>query len=102
VPVLIIDNANRLAQKQPELLNLFQDYAKDTADKGTVSVVFVLSEGRIPGRMEGKSIMFVVFNCYVLIKYYREKLMVKKWAYHRNWRYKQRGSSSISQIPEGQ
>ena len=61
VPVLIIDNANRLAQKQPKLLNLFQDYAKDTADNGTVSVVFVSSEGRMPDRMRGKSIMFVVY-----------------------------------------
>jgi len=102
VPVLIIDNANRLAQKQPRLLDLFQDYAKSNADNGTVSVIFVSSEGRIPGRMIGKSIMFVVFNCYVLIKCYSEKLVVKKWAYHRNWRYKQSGSSSISQIPEDQ
>ena len=60
MPVLIIDNADRLAQKQPELLDIFQCYAKDTADNGTVSVVFVLSEGRIPGCMSGKSIMFVI------------------------------------------
>ena len=60
IPVLIIDNANRLAQKQPKLLNLFQDYAKDTADIGTISVVFVSSEGRVPRRMRGKSIMLVV------------------------------------------
>jgi len=60
VPVLIIDNVNRLAQKQPKLLDLLQDYAKDTVDNGTVSVVFVSSDGRIPGRMSGKSIMFVI------------------------------------------
>jgi hypothetical protein len=67
VPVLIIDNANRLAQKQPELLDLFQGYAKDTADNGTVSVVFVSSDGRIPGRMQGKSIMFIVYHVCNLI-----------------------------------
>jgi hypothetical protein len=51
VPVLIINNANRLAQKQPRLLDLFQGYAKKTADDGTVSVVFVSSEGCVPPRM---------------------------------------------------
>jgi chromosomal replication initiation ATPase DnaA len=60
IPVLIIDNANRLAQKQQELLNQFQDYAKDAADNGIVTVVFVSSEGRVPRRMMGKSIMFIV------------------------------------------
>jgi len=54
-PVLIIDNTNRLAQKQPELLDLFQDYAKLTADEGTVSVVFVSSEGNVPRRMMERS-----------------------------------------------
>jgi len=67
VPVLIIDNANRLAQKQPKLLNAFQDYAKDTSDNGTASVVFVSSEGRIPDHMIGKSIMFAVYHVCNLI-----------------------------------
>jgi hypothetical protein len=57
MPVLIIDNANRLVQKHQELLDLFQDYAKDAADKGIVTVVFVSSEGRVPHRMMGKSIV---------------------------------------------
>jgi KaiC/GvpD/RAD55 family RecA-like ATPase len=57
IPVLIIDNANRLAQKKQELLDLLQDYAKDAADKGRVTVVFVSSEGRVPRHMMGKSIM---------------------------------------------
>jgi hypothetical protein len=55
VPVLIIDNANRLAQKQPRLLDLFQDYAKDTADNGIISIIFMSSEGRVPRHMMGKS-----------------------------------------------
>jgi hypothetical protein len=50
-PVLIIDNANKLAQVQPRLLDLFQDYAKNAADKGIVTVVFMSSEGRVPPRM---------------------------------------------------
>jgi hypothetical protein len=51
VPVLIINNANRLAQKQPELLNRLQGYAKVGADKAMASVVFVSSDGRVPPRM---------------------------------------------------
>ena len=58
MPVLIIDNANRLAQKHQVLLDLFQDYAKDTADERTATVVFVSSEGRVPRRMMGKLILF--------------------------------------------
>jgi hypothetical protein len=58
VPVLIIDNANRLDQKNQELLNHLQDYAKDSTDNGTISVVFVSSEGRVPRHMMRKSIMF--------------------------------------------
>jgi hypothetical protein len=45
VPVLIIDNANRLSEEHWRLLSHLQDYAKDTADTGTISVVFVSSEG---------------------------------------------------------
>ena len=59
VPVLIIDNANRLAQKQQELLDLFQDYAEETADKEIITVVFVSNEG-VPPRMMSKLTMFVV------------------------------------------
>ena len=32
-PVLIINNANKLAPKQQRLLDLFQDYVKKAADK---------------------------------------------------------------------
>ena len=71
-----------VVQKQQRLLDLFQDYAKNTADNGTVSVLFVSSEGRVPRCMVRKLITFIDY--YVLIKYYREKLVVKKWGYHRN------------------
>jgi hypothetical protein len=66
VPVLIIDNANKLAQNQQEILNLFQDYAELAADQGTATVVFVSSEGRVPRRMMGKSVMFVLNRYYLL------------------------------------
>jgi KaiC/GvpD/RAD55 family RecA-like ATPase len=65
VPVLIIDNVNRLVQDGQEwILDLFQNYAKRGCDEGTVTVVFVSSEGTVPRRMMGKSIMLMVlFIC---------------------------------------
>ena len=60
VPVLIIDNADQLLQENPKLLNLFQDYAKDAADKERINIVFVSSERRILRHMLSKSIMFIV------------------------------------------
>jgi len=39
IPVLIIDNANRLAEKQLRLLE--QDYAKRAADERTATIAFV-------------------------------------------------------------
>ena len=57
VPVLIIDNANRLAEKQQRLLDLIQDYAKRAADEGIATVVFVSSEGCVPRRMIGMLIL---------------------------------------------
>jgi len=59
VPVLIIDDVNRLARKQQKILNLFQDYAKEAADNGIITVVFMSNEG-VPCRMTGKLTMFVV------------------------------------------
>jgi hypothetical protein len=58
LPVLIIDNVNKLDRKHPGLLNLFQDYAKRGADEGIATVVFMSNEGRVPRRMMRKSIMF--------------------------------------------
>ena len=64
IPVLIIDNVNRLAEDNQKILDRFQDYAKYAADEGIVTVVFVSSEGRVPRRMKGKSIMFIFYLLY--------------------------------------
>jgi hypothetical protein len=95
LPPLPLLLSNRLAQRQPRLLDLFQDYAKHAADNGITTVVFMSSEGRVPRRIMGKS--WSHFDCYVLIMCCREKLVVKKWGHHRNWRCEQRGSSSVLQ-----
>jgi len=60
IPVLIIDNVNRLAEKQLRLLEYVQDYAKRAADEGRATVVFVPSEGRVPRRMMG--ILYLVYS----------------------------------------
>jgi chromosomal replication initiation ATPase DnaA len=53
IPVLIIDNVNRLAKKQLRLLEHVQEYAKRAADEGIATVVFVTNEGHVPRRMMG-------------------------------------------------
>ena len=50
VPVLIIDNANKIPTTELEKI---QDYAKNASDQGTATVVFVTSEGIVPRRMRG-------------------------------------------------
>ena len=87
IPVLIIDNVNRLAENQMELLEQIQDFAKRASDQGKAVVVFVSSEGHVPRHMMGKLILFRVLfvSHYVLIMCNREKLMVEKWADRRNF-----------------
>ena len=50
IPVLILDNANRLTTEELEQM---QDYAKHASDMRLATFVFVSSEGRVPGRMIG-------------------------------------------------
>ncbi|KAI9869222.1 MAG: hypothetical protein M1813_000010 [Trichoglossum hirsutum] len=56
IPVLIIDNADRLAKSKPEILDALQDYAKEATDERTATVVFVSGEGFLP-RMRARSAM---------------------------------------------
>jgi len=65
VPVLIIDNINKLAPKQQRLLDIFQDYAKLAADEGIATFVFVSSKGHIPRHMIGK-LMFIVVKLIII------------------------------------
>jgi hypothetical protein len=52
IPVLIIDNANKMDMKY---LKKIQDYAKNASDDGVVTVVFVTSEGSVPRIMMERS-----------------------------------------------
>ena len=50
VPVIVVDNANKLPDT---LLFQFQDFAKQAADENLVKFIFVSSEGTVPRRMRG-------------------------------------------------
>ncbi|CAJ0914601.1 233_t:CDS:2, partial [Entrophospora sp. SA101] len=54
-PVIIYDNVSRLVYKNPEILDILQDDAKDNADDRKYIAVFVSSEGSVPRRMESRS-----------------------------------------------
>lgn len=58
IPVIIIDNANRLAIKQPELLEMLQGHAKNATGSDSATFMFVSSEGLVPRRMMGR------LNCF--------------------------------------
>ena len=53
-PVIIYDNISRLVHKNPEIIDILQDDAKDNADDQKYIAVFVSSEGSVPRRMECK------------------------------------------------
>jgi hypothetical protein len=59
IPVLVIDNANKLPES---ILEQFQDYAKEAADNKISTIVFVSSEGRIPRRMRGTSTLSITYQ----------------------------------------
>ncbi|CAG8567368.1 9424_t:CDS:2 [Ambispora leptoticha] len=53
--VIVYDNVSRLVHKNPEILDILQDDAKDNADDRKYIAVFVSSEESIPRRMESRS-----------------------------------------------
>lgn len=55
VPVLIVDNCELLANKDPQMLEILQEAAKRAIDDSTWITVFVASVGNAPEQMEGRS-----------------------------------------------
>ncbi|CAG8649106.1 7659_t:CDS:2, partial [Ambispora gerdemannii] len=53
--VLILDQVDRIAKEDPKFLRILQDFAKDCADKGTLVIVFIASEGLVPQIMKSRS-----------------------------------------------
>jgi hypothetical protein len=54
VPVLVFDNCDSLAKKDPKMLEILQDTAKTAIDDSTWITVFVMSVGIAPEQMEGE------------------------------------------------
>ncbi|RIA81977.1 hypothetical protein C1645_836098 [Glomus cerebriforme] len=54
-PVIVYDNVSRLIHKNPEILDILQDDAKDNADDRKYIAVFVSSEGSVLRRMQSRS-----------------------------------------------
>jgi hypothetical protein len=61
--VIVFDNVNAVAKKDPELLYKLQSVAKEAADKGTYKIVFVCSECTVPAQMKG--LLLLVFPRWV-------------------------------------
>ncbi|CAF0775772.1 unnamed protein product [Rotaria sordida] len=55
VPVLIFDNCDMLAEKNPEMLEILQDTAKTAIDDSSWITVFIMSVGVPFEQMEGRS-----------------------------------------------
>ena len=68
--VIVYDNISQLVHKNPEILDILQDDAKDNADNRKYIAVFVSSEGSVPRRMECKYdvIFFVLLKIVLLTK----------------------------------
>jgi len=58
--VLVLDQIDRIAKQDPRFLGILQDFAKDCADKGTIVIVFIASEGLVPQIMKCRDVM--IFN----------------------------------------
>ncbi|RHZ81271.1 hypothetical protein Glove_122g7 [Diversispora epigaea] len=52
--VLVLDQVDRIAKKDPVFLGILQDFAKDSADGGTLVIVFIASEGLVPQIMKSR------------------------------------------------
>jgi hypothetical protein len=104
IPVLIIDDANKLPVGEQGLLEALQDFAKNATDNEIATVVFISSEAHVPQRMMGNLVLFMVLfvNRCVLIRWYRKKFVVSKWADPRSLRCEQGGGFSVPQASKDQ
>ncbi|RIA95722.1 P-loop containing nucleoside triphosphate hydrolase protein [Glomus cerebriforme] len=53
--VLILDQVDRIAKNDQEFLEILQDFAKDHADRGSIIIVFVSSEGLVQKLLKSRS-----------------------------------------------
>ncbi|RIB30803.1 P-loop containing nucleoside triphosphate hydrolase protein [Gigaspora rosea] len=53
--VLVLDQVDRIAKRDPMFFEILQDFAKDCADRGTLVIVFIASDGLVPRVMQSRS-----------------------------------------------
>ena len=94
IPILVVDNANRLAEYEQKILDDLQDAAKVASDSRTFSVVFISSEGNVPARMEGWRLPLCVIHS-ICLPVYREEWVVKAREGVQDWRYNPGGSHPV-------
>ena len=92
-PILVVDNASRLADYQPELLDNIQDAAKVASDSRAFKVIFISSEGSVPARMKGRKLPLCVIHS-VCLPVYREECVVTAHDLP-DWRYNQGGGHPV-------
>ncbi len=68
VPVLILDNCDTLANKDPKMLEILQDTAKTAIDDSAWITVFITSVGIAPEQMEGLRKNFHCNQCFLFVK----------------------------------
>lgn len=76
IPVLIIDNADRLALKHVKLLEQLQDHAKCATDKGMATFVFVSSEDFFLRQMRSSEFFHFHLSIFCLIGIFRKECLV--------------------------
>jgi len=69
IPVLVIDNADRLVKEEPALLKVIQNFAKVATDEEQATIVFVLDKGQVPNCMRGKLVLSIIFVFIISIIY---------------------------------
>ena len=72
--VLMYDNINIVAEKDPDLLSVLQARAKDVIDKDLYKVVFVCSDRVAPAQMRGEFRLISQLGMQVLILLQRTQL----------------------------
>src|SRR6185369_13567907 len=60
--VLVLDQVDHIAKSDPKFLGILQDFAKNCADRGTLVIVFIASEGLVLQIMKCRDMIFNIIN----------------------------------------
>jgi len=60
--ILVLDQIDRIAEKDSEFLAILQDFAKDCVDRRILIIVFVANENLVPSFMRCKNIIISIIS----------------------------------------